>query len=957
MTTRCLRNVWSIRSHRGTSTRAPLVVKLQTAQRAPVYSVQWVPTRGARTKATVKFSDLPQGALPSAPLLTHEEDSSPAYPPVIQQHFNHVRQFSNCVVLTRVGNFYELYGEQAEQYGPLLNLKVAQRKTSLGPVAMSGFQFMYLDRYLRMLVQDLNRQVAISEEVRNSPADQVKAGGLLYTRKVSRVITAGTLIDENFMDPYENNFLLSVHVDDFMQYPDLTLATDPATTRFERKMNVGLAWVDLSSGDFFTQTTDLETLGSVVARIGAKEIVLNAKLESIGRDHMNSFLGEGNRVVTFHPVAANDLSIEQWLPMLERPIPESERPHFTPQELSAGSLLLDYVKGKVMGLNISLQCPVHRSDNEYMSIDKHTLRGLEIRTTLREGMFQGSLLHAIRRTVTKSGTRLLNQRLVSPSMSLSVINDRLDLVEQLLIADSVRSDITALLRRSSDTLRLLQKFSIGKGDADDLLALARTMEVTRNVFTTIERYIEESDKFVKPDMLEQEHKSLTAFSSILWRFDLEGPSRLAARITHAIDEDGLSRRHLVEEAEAASVMKFAEESSTEGADEESPRRVKTVVKASTEDLGHPGEDEGEIWIMRKHASATLRRAHADLVLVMAEKRELTTRLRSELGSSTLNLKWTPQLGHFCHVRGKDARATPSTARSISSTKSTRTFYLTEWTSLGSRLDDAKLRIRTEEQRVFNELRKEVISNMIKLRRNAAVLDELDVACSSATLAEERNLIKPILHAGTTHKIVAGRHPMVDVGLQEHGRLFTANDCAVGGKENILLITGPNMAGKSTFLRQNALISILAQTGCFVPAAYAEIGLVDKLFSRIGSADNVYNHQSTFMIEMLEVAEILNQATERSFVIMDEVGRGTTPEDGVAVGYACLHHLHNENKCRTLFATHFHTLVDMTVDFDRLACYCTAVAEQEDGSWVYVHKLRRGVNRDSHALKVARLAGE
>lgn len=181
------------------------------------------------------------------------------------------------------------------------------------------------------------------------------------------------------------------------------------------------------------------------------------------------------------------------------------------------------------------------------------------------------------------------------------------------------------------------------------------------------------------------------------------------------------------------------------------------------------------------------------------------------------------------------------------------------------MDDAKLRIRKEEQRVFNELRKDVIRNMVKLRRNAAILDELDVACSSATLAEEKHLVKPILNTGKMHKIIAGRHPMVDAGLQQHGRLFTANDCAVGGDENILLITGPNMAGKSTYLRQNALISILAQTGCFVPAAYAEIGLVDKLFSRIGSADDVYNHQSTFMIEMLEVAEILNQATERSFV--------------------------------------------------------------------------------------------
>ena len=245
---------------------------------------------------------------------------------------------------------------------------------------------------------------------------------------------------------------------------------------------------------------------------------------------------------------------------------------------------------------------------------------------------------------------------------------------------------------------------------------------------------------------------------------------------------------------------------------------------------------------------------------------------------------------------------------------------------------------------------------MKLRRNAAMLDELDVACSSAIVAKDRNLVRPILNEGTTHRIIGGRHPTVDVGLKEQGRPFTANDCAVGDREKTYLITGPNMAGKSTYLRQNALITILAQTGCFVPADYAEIGLVDKIFSRVGSADNLYQDQSTFMVEMLETAEILKQATPRSFVIMDEVGRGTTPEDGVAVGYAALHHLQYVNRCRTLFATHFHVLAEMTRDFEELGCWCTDVEEAQDGTWVYVHRLRRGVNRQSHALKVARLAG-
>lgn len=252
---------------------------------------------------------------------------------------------------------------------------------------------------------------------------------------------------------------------------------------------------------------------------------------------------------------------------------------------------------------------------------------------------------------------------------------------------------------------------------------------------------------------------------------------------------------------------------------------------------------------------------------------------------------------------------------------------------------------------------------MRLRRNASVLDEVDVACSSATVAKERNLVRPVVTSKPVHQIVGGRHPTVDIGLSASGRQFTSNDCAVGApNSSIYLITGPNMGGKSTYLRQNALITILAQTGCYVPADYASVGLVDKIFSRVGSADNLYQDQSTFMVEMLETVEILKGATERSFVIMDEVGRGTTPEDGIAVGYAALHHLHYVNKSRTLFATHFHALADMTQDFEGVDCWCTDVEEitgetsEGQKEWSYMHKLQRGVNRQSHALKVARLAG-
>ncbi|KAK5172005.1 MutS protein 1 [Saxophila tyrrhenica] len=864
-----------------------------------------------------------------------------------------MRKFPECIILTRVGDFYEMYFEQVDQYAHLVNLKKAKRATAIGDVSMAGFLHTQLDRYLKMFVQDLGKKVAISEQIRIPPEEREKRfGSMMYDRKVTRVITAGTLIDENFVDPYENNYLLAVHIDGNVASHSTVAGRGTADGRVKSPTKVGLSWVDLSSGDFYTQVSDLSSLPSVVARIGPRELVVEQSLEEVEPHDYQKLLGDAAFSMSFHRSQAPFQSLSGWAPMLERPVPEEEKHEFTHQELVAGSLILDYVREKLQDTAIQLRSPVRRSQLEYMNIDKQSLRGLEIKNTLRDGLYAGSLLHAVRRTVTKGGARLLSRRLVSPSLSLSVIESRLDLLQEVLEDDAFREQLIALLRLTSDTLRLLQRFSIGKGDADDLLGLARTIQVMMSLSELLRAHMRASR-----ETAERPNGGTRFLNDILERLDLDGPTKVAKDITSAIDEEGLNRQHTAEQQAREEATEMADEvDKADASGEQTPKLAKRATTANSAAMDWAVED---IWIMRRNASLTLERAHEDLESLLRARHSLVLRLRKQLGAQSLTLKWSAQLGHFCHVKGKDIRAALSSldgARSVSTTKTTRSFYLSDWTHLGRRIEDAKLRIRAEEERVFGKLRGQVIENLMKLRRNAGVLDELDVACSSAIVARERDLVRPILDESTSHTIVGGRHPTVDVGLKEQGRQFTANDCTVGSQETLQLITGPNMAGKSTYLRQNALITILAQTGCFVPASYASIGLVDKIFSRVGSADNLYQDQSTFMVEMLETAEILKQATPRSFVIMDEVGRGTTPEDGVAVGYACLHHLHYINKCRALFATHFHALADMTSKFENLACYCTDVTEDADGSWVYVHRLRRGVNRDSHALKVARLAG-
>ncbi|KAJ5936146.1 hypothetical protein N7454_005444, partial [Penicillium verhagenii] len=913
--------------------------------------------RGAKTQATVKLQDLPQGVIK---LDAYDDgvDDAPRYPTVVQGHRNNMQKFKNCVILTRVGGFYELYFEQAEELAPLLSLKLASKRTTAGPVPMAGFPFFQLDRFLKILVQDLNKYVAISEEFAHEAEGKARSGGLLFDRKVARIVTPGTLIDEKFIDPSENNFLLAIYLDIPALESQSKQHVDPQSSQHVLSsvpQRVGLSWLDLSTGDFFTQLTTAQTLPSAIARIGAREILVDQNVQDIIGQEVQQLVGNEHRLVTFFRYPETYAPMSEWGSMLESPIPEETHADFTPEEVAAGYCLLEYIRVQLQGSNLKLQPPRRRHLDESMSIDRNSLRGLEMLETARDGFGKGSLLHAVRRTSTKSGARLLRDRLTSPSTSLQAINERLDLVSIFIASEDLRDSVVQLLKRSYDSQRLVQKFAMGKGDPDDLICLSRAVEASKGVKQVLSDY----ERSLSP---ETALDAKTSLKSMISRLYLEGPSALADKILAAIDEEGLLQQQRIQDSTAAEVASLAQEVTINEGTPTDLESLPKKVRAKKSEKMAPEPEVGlmETWIMRRNASKGLNALHAELEGLLDDKVALIKRLREYVGSSALNLKWTPGLGHICHVKGAKISQVSleelGVTRNVSSTKSTRSFYLPAWSELGNKMDRVTVRIRQEEQAIFERLRREVILNLVKIRRNAAVMDELDVACSFATLAQEQQMVRPILNNGTSHKIVGGRHPTVKLGLEEKGRSFVSNDCFLGEQERIWLITGPNMAGKSTFLRQNALITILAQVGSYVPAAYAEIGIVDQIFSRIGAADDLFRDQSTFMVEMLETASILKQATPRSFVIMDEVGRGTTPEDGTAVSFACLHHLHYHNRSRTLFATHFHGLADMTQDFEHLERYCTDIKETSSGSFSFVHRLHKGVNRESHALKVAQLAG-
>lgn len=857
--------------------------------------------------------------------------------------------------------------------------------------------------------------MAIADEFPHDASQKIKSGGLMHDRRVARIITPGTLIDENFMDPYANNYIMALHLPDVKGPRAAAVTPDDAAS----SSPVGVAWLDLSTGAFLTQATTMALLTSVLSRVSPREIVLDRQFQSQTDHDVFAILAEDKHLITYSP-PGELRALSDWAPVLEEDVPRAAADKFSEDEVKAGSLLLHYVKDRLQGLSMKLQPPQRHQSMQSMTLDKNSMRSLEIKQTIRDSVFRGSLLHAIRRTVTKSGARLLNEwlskssrpcsgqlardqhpltqthaTLGAPSTSIHVIDSRLDLVSAFVGDETLRASVVTLLKRTHDSQRLVQKFALNRGEPDELLRLASTIQAAADIATLLQASARAVPEAERP----HQH----CFAALLSRISLEQPQKLADRIRDAIDEEALVQQHHLEDGEKGAMLALAQDViDTEeplpggnGPRSKAPPSVDIPPEgAVTKSRKRPtslreyyGEDN-EVWTMKQGASPVLQRRHRELAALLQEKADLTVMLRARLNAPSLTLRWTPGLGHICHVKGKDAKgalvpasepsatdsppAAAAAIRTLTSSRSTRSFHQPEWTRLGERLDRTRLQIRAEEQRVFVSLRQHVILNLVKLRRNAAVLDELDIATSFAQLARDHGLARPVLKQTPSTLIVGGRHPTVEGGLTTQGRSFQPNDCFLesgggrAGHGRVWLVTGPNMGGKSTFLRQVALTHVLAQTGCYVPASHAELGVVDAVFARVGSADDLYRDRSTFMVEMLETAGILRQATPQSLVVMDEIGRGTTPEDGTAVAFASLQHLVRVNRCRALFATHFHGVADLVAEEKlrlqdggengQVEMYCTDVQEDVQGGFMYIHKLQKGINRQSHALKVARLAG-
>ncbi|EPX70604.1 MutS protein 1 [Schizosaccharomyces octosporus yFS286] len=879
-----------------------------------------------------KGVQLLQGALgPPLELIQPKEKNE--LPPLLKEVKIQQKKFADCVLLTRVGNFYELYFDQAEDLGPVLNLRVSKKKTSHYEVSMAGFPFFKLDRYLKVLVEDLKKCVALSEEAVR-PADDFSSKNM-YTRFVTRVITPGTLIDENFMDPFQSNYVMSIISQDVVDNVNERGAIHDRLDERNNNIHIGLSWLDLSTGEFFSQTSDSQRLAGDLARIQPKEIVLDSRLQVTNAHSVLNSIDQNIYFVSYTHM--QDWSFQQWSSYLEKEVDYSYAENCSDIERKAGSTLLSYVSDRLVNSHTNLRPPVHVSLRNSMLIDASAMKGLEIRSSLQENRHTGSLLHAIKRSVTKSGTRLLTQRLCSPSTDIAEINRRLDLVEVCIHHDQLRTEIRHLLKRSNDTHRILQRLLMRRGNAYDLLGLSNNFSIIKCIESLL---TEANSKTLKP-LLNAFHRH-------------EG---LASLISEALNEGALVQKRDEEEKEAEDI---AAESTNLSESELVIAGAKKRIPVSENVFK---QNFFDIWIIKPTFNETLKRLHKRIERLLLSYENLQNILNKKFESKA-TLRKNPSKLYYVHIKAsnnlmlKEFMSIFPKATVFSTTKTTANVQLPEWSSLGLELESTKSFIHQEEARVLQIIIDTVLAEHGKLRDTANLLDELDISTAFADLAIECEFSRPVLNNSLSHTIIQGRHPIVEKGLKNKLLQFTPNDCLVGNSgKNIWLLTGPNMAGKSTFLRQNAVISILAQMGSFVPASYAEIGIVDQIFSRIGSADNLYHQQSTFMVEMMETAFILKNATKRSFVIMDEVGRGTTARDGLAIAYGCLKYLCDVNKARTLFATHAHELAEKFRSYKNFKCYCTdIIVDEKTNTFTFDYKIREGVNMRSHGLRIAEVAG-
>ena len=788
--------------------------------------------------------------------------------PMMAQYLEIKSGYPDALLFYRMGDFYELFFDDAVAASEALDIALTKRGKHLGEdIPMCGVPVHAAEGYLLTLIRKGFR-VAVGEQM-ESPEEAKKRGSKsVVKRDVVRLVTPGTLTEESLLDARRHNFLAA-----------FTVVRDEGA----------LAWVDISTGAFHVMPLPPVRLGPELARLGPSEILLP---DDQDRDYAETVSDFGISLTPLSRGSFDSTGAADRLCRLFKVSSLDAFGTFSRAEISVMGAIVDYLDITQKGKLPLLRKPQREATERTVQIDAATRRNLELTHALSGGR-AGSLLHAIDRTVTPGGARLLERRLSSPSRDLTTINARLAGVDYMVEDRQTARDLRDALRRVPDLDRALSRLAIDRAGPRDLAAIRNGLGQAEGIAQTL-------SGLDLPTHVGEAAALLTGHDTLLAQLD----AALVAEPPLLTRDGGFIAQGY-------------------DADLDDARKLR---------------DEG------RGVIAAMQTEYSDLT-----------------GITSLKIKHNNVLGYFIEVTATHADkmlSEPLNGRfkHRQTTANQLRFTTPELTEMETRILNAGGRALEIEKRLYDGLKVAILDRAGELADTARALSELDLASALADLSIAENWTRPKISDDRTLRIVGGRHPVVEQALRRDGAPFIANDTDLSGDpSSIWLLTGPNMAGKSTFLRQTALIALLAQSGSHVPATEAEIGVISQLFSRVGASDDLARGRSTFMVEMVETAAILNQADDHALVILDEIGRGTATYDGLSIAWATLEHLHDINRSRALFATHYHEMTALAGKLKGVENATVAVREH-DGDVIFLHEVIRGAADRSYGVQVARLAG-
>lgn len=784
--------------------------------------------------------------------------------PAMQQYFVHKEKYPDCLLFYRMGDFYELFFDDAVKASSILDIALTKRGKHVGEdIPMCGVPVHAAEMYLQKLIAS-GHKIAICEQM-ETPEEAKKRGYKeVVKREVVRVVTPGTITEEALLAPQQAHYLAA-----------LAMLGDVAA----------VAWLELSTGEFVASETPLAGLPALLARVNPRELLISQ--QAFEAFQASPWFAEWRDTADIRADSQFDArKAERALTAHYQVGDLSAFGAFGRTELGALGALLDYIQLTQLEAAARLDPPRQESQEASLQMDAATRRNLELTTTLA-GERKGSLLFTLDRTVTAPAGRMLASWLAAPSRDRAVIHSRQEAVAWCLVQTKLRDQVRIALRSVPDMERAIGRLSLKRGGPRDLQLIGNGLGQAIAIGELLRAQ-------AMPEAL------------LAVREALGGHTTLAETLKTALQDD-------------------------------------VPVKAIDGNfIRSDYRDDLAEW-------RRLRDESKRILTVMEAK------LKKETDIGSLKIKHTNVLGYFIEITQIHEKKVPVTFIRRQELAGSLRYVTPELNETARKIEEAATKSLQLELMIFEELAAEVLHHAGPVVRTARALAELDLYLALAERAEEGGWVRPQLVEEPVFTVEAGRHPVVEAALKRTHQEFIPNGCTMDATARLWLITGPNMGGKSTFLRQQAILVILAQLGSFVPAASVTIGMVDKLFCRVGAADDLARGQSTFMVEMVETASILNQATPVSFVILDEIGRGTATYDGVSIAWAVAEHIHNATQCRALFATHFYELIELAHSLPALKNY-HASAKEYQGQLIFLHTITEGFADKSYGIHVAAMAG-